>query len=915
MSEHEIAVPRATYRLQLNKDFTFADAAGLAPYLARLGVSHVYLSPILKARQGSTHGYDTVDHTVLNPELGTLDEFRNMAAAFRAEGLGIVLDIVPNHMGVGGHENALWLDVLEWGPASRYADWFDIDWQPSAPLLQGKLLVPFLGASYAQALASGELDLRWDGDKGEFAIWGSGTHKLPLCLASYPDVIGGIARLAGLSERCIALSEASEEGLKTVTGLKQELAARARDGDTAAELRERIDFLNSDAGTTELDRLIDRQHWRPARYSVAADEINYRRFFIVSDLAGVRVERDEVFEHVHQLTFQLVEEGLVEGLRIDHIDGLFDPRGYIDALRARCPRPVYLVVEKILAPGELPRADWDIEGTTGYEFITEAVQFITDPRGESALTAGYQAITGDFASASETERVAKFAIMDFEMAAELDALAERLHELALSRRETCDLTRNSLRNGLRDYVAAMEVYRTYIGTGPLEAEDERRMGVAMAKARRLAPTIDPAVFDFLTRVVSGELCRSDKRYDESVAREVARRVQQFTGPVMAKGLEDTALYRYNRLISLSDVGHHPDRFHASTEQFHDFHRARREWVPHGMLTSSSHDSKRGEDVRARLAVLSGIPEAWLEAVAEWRSLLAEQGATEPHANDLYYLFQTLLGAWPAEFGPEAEIEPEAMQRFGARVDGAMMKAMREARLRTNWSLPDLDYEKQVSAYLAAALELSPSNRFLQRFRRLEARVAAWGAQNGLIVTLLKLTVPGVPDIYQGAEFWEQSLVDPDNRRPVDFAARRAALTEDSEKDSLIGDWRNGALKQQMIATILALRADRPELFAHGSYEPLEFADDQSLFGFRRRNGDDEFVVVLRRFPWRAAGWAEVAVPEGGDGASYAVVFGDGRRKAGQWLARFDRLPVFLAVRSRTGGTDQTSFMTKETADD
>lgn len=914
MSEREIAVPRATYRLQLNKDFTFNDAAALAPYMAELGMSHVYLSPVLKARRGSTHGYDTVDHTVLNPEMGTLDEFRAMAGTFRAQGLGIVLDIVPNHMGVGGDENALWLDVLEWGPASRYADWFDVDWHPGARLLEGKILVPFLGASYADALASGELDLRWDGERGELAVWSSGTHKLPLCLASYPDVIGGISGLAAFSERCEALSEASEEGLKTVTGLKLEIAERAREAHTAEALRARIAHLNSDAGLVELDRLIDRQHWRVARYSVAADEINYRRFFIVSDLAGVRVERHEVFDHVHRLTFQLVEEGLIDGLRIDHIDGLFDPKGYIDALRARCPRPVYLVVEKILAPGELPRADWAIEGTTGYEFITEAIQFITDPRGEAALTEGYRAITGDYSTASETERVAKFAIMDFEMAAELDALAERLHQLALSRPETRDLTRNSLRNGLRDYVAAMEVYRTYLQEGPLDPEDERRMGVAMAKARRMAPTIDPAVFDFLMQVISGELSRGDQRYDGIAARETARRVQQFTGPVMAKGLEDTALYRYNRLISLSDVGHHPDRFHASAEQFHDFHRARKQRVPHGMLTSSSHDSKRGEDVRARLAVLSGVAEEWFEKVAEWRRLLREQGAVEPHANDLYYLYQTLLGAWPTDLAPEAEIDREAMQRFGARVDGAMMKAMREARLRTNWSLPDLDYEKQVSAYLAAALELSPSNRFLRSFRHFEARLAGWGAQNGLIVTLLKLTVPGVPDIYQGAEFWEQSLVDPDNRRPVDFTVRQRALTADGQLDELIGGWRDGRLKQQMIATVLALRASQPELFAQGSYEPLEFADD-SLFGFRRRHGEEEVVVVLRRFPWRSAAWSEVPVPESSDGAPYEVVFGEGRDEAGEWLARFDRLPVFVATASRSAGAAQDDFMTKETSND
>jgi (1->4)-alpha-D-glucan 1-alpha-D-glucosylmutase len=893
MTGRSAPAPRATYRLQLNSDFTFDDAAGLAPYLGKLGISHAYLSPILKARRGSAHGYDTVDHTRLDPALGTLDEFRALAAALRAGGIGIVLDIVPNHVGVGGDENALWLDVLEWGPHSRYADWFDINWSPTPPRLKGKILVPFLGVSYAEALRSGDLDLRWDAKQGEFSVWSSDTHKLPLCLESYPDIIAGLDGVEGLAERCKTLSAASEEDIRTVSLLKAELAQLLAAGsENGQKLARRIAWFNSPDGAADRDRLIQRQFWRPARYSVAADEINYRRFFIVSDLAGFRVESDEVFEHVHRLTFQLVEEGLIDGLRIDHVDGLFDPKAYLLKLRQACPRPIYLVVEKILAPGEMVRDDWQVEGTTGYEFITEAVQVITDPDGEAALTAGYRALTGDFSSVDQTEREAKFVIMDFEMAAELDSLADLLHALAQSHSETRDLTRHSLRNGLREYVAAMEVYRTYVDDGPLHVEDRRRMSLAMARARRLAATVDPAVFDFVERVVSGELCRTDKHYDAAVARDAARRVQQFTGPVMAKGLEDTALYRYNRLLSLSDVGHKPDRFSATAAQFHDFNAARQAHSPLGMVTSSSHDTKRGEDVRARLAALSGCPEAWLAAVAEWQTLLMQAGAPEIHANDSYYLLQTLLGAWPAEYGPESDIDAEVLETFGQRVEGALMKALREARLRSNWSRPDTDYEDKV--YQTLRLALTPSTGFLESFRRFEARLAPWGAENGLIVTALKLTVPGVPDIYQGAEFWEQSLVDPDNRRAVDFARHNAALDGTFGASKAVENWRDGRLKQHMIARLLELRKRAPELFAEGSYEPIAMAD-ATHFAFRRQHGDAGMVVAVRRFPWRDSASERLGTDLGGATPDYRIVLGEGDAGTNGLAALFDRYPVFVAA--------------------
>ncbi len=434
-------IPRATYRLQLTADFPFARAGALAPYLARLGISHAYLSPVLKARRGSQHGYDAVDHTLINPELGGAADFERMVAAFRDHGIGVILDIVPNHMGIGGDENELWLDVLRHGAASRYAEWFDIEWSPSEPTLKDKVLVPFLGSSYAEALERGAFEVRHDARTGEFAIWAEGAHKLPLAPGTVPSIGGpdGLAR------------------------------------------------LNSPDGRDALAALIEAQHWRPARYSVAADDINYRRLFIVSDLAAIRVERDDVFERVHGLVFDLVAAGLVDGLRIDHVDGLYDPRAYCLRLREACPRPIYLVVEKILAPHEPLRADWGVDGTTGYEFGSAVTRLLVDPGSEAALSSAYRSMVGPIAPFEAEERGTKLDIIDFEMAAELDRLATRLRAIAASDPRTADLTRNALRMALRAVVAAMPVYRTYVDRKSLNARDARDIAVAVARAKRATP--------------------------------------------------------------------------------------------------------------------------------------------------------------------------------------------------------------------------------------------------------------------------------------------------------------------------------------------------------------------------------------------------------------------------------------------
>lgn len=842
-------IPRATYRLQLSKAFTFRNVEAIAGYLGQLGVSHAYLSPILQARTGSTHGYDTVDHRGINPELGTLDEFRDMAKTLRDVGVSIILDIVPNHMGIGGAENDLWLDVLEWGPKSPYAEWFDIDWNPVEPSLRNKVLVPFLGRPYGDALRDGALELRFDREAGAFAVWAEGAHKLPVCPTTYGEILKDAGEaLASLASRFNSSADRQES-----SQLQDELAAICDyRPDVGLRVEQATARMNDEAGRGALSRLIERQHWRPARASVAADDINYRRFFIVSDLAAIRVERDDVFDHVHALPLQLIAEGLVEGLRIDHIDGLYDPKAYCLKLRKLSPRPIYLVVEKILAAGELLRADWDVEGTTGYEFSGAVTRLLTDPAGERALTETYQTFTGRHDPLQQVERSAKLDIIDFEMTAELDSLTARLRSIAASSPATADLTRNAIRSALRATVAELHVYRTYVAAGDVSDADKNTVERAIASAREATPALDPAVFAFLEDVMTAPS-------DNSL--EAAMRIQQYTGPVMAKGLEDTALYRFNRLIALSDVGEKPDQFTQSVASFHAFMRSRITEQRNGLLSTSSHDTKRGEDGRARIAAISGHAENWRASVAEWTSQLTRQGAPEIDRNDIYYFFQLLFGAWPAEFAEEKPLQREAFGVFRDRLKAAMLKSVREARLHTNWGVPKKDYETRVEAYVDVALDADNSNSFLQSFRQFEAKLAWDGAQNSLIEAILKLTVPGVPDIYQGAELWEQSMVDPDNRRPVDFTSRHRALEDVRTADlpSLSKDFRNGGIKLAVIAKLLAFRQAHPVLFTHGTYEPVATTgpDAGRILAFTRQRESGRMLVIVALGPWRGAPSASI----------------------------------------------------------
>jgi (1->4)-alpha-D-glucan 1-alpha-D-glucosylmutase len=775
-----ISFPSATYRLQLNKDFTFAHAEALVPYLAELGASHAYLSPILMAQPGSSHGYDTVDHSRINPELGTLDDFSRLAKTLRQAGLGILLDFVPNHMGVGGASNAQWLDLLRHGRESEYANFFDVDWD--APGANGKILVPFLGLTAAEGIAQGQIRLK--ADDGDLAVWAHDTHKLPL----RPQDQEKLLREHGSPEQ----------------------AAEAMTGDALAQL-------------------IERQHWRVAHYLAAADEINYRRFFINSELGGIRIERPEVFDHAHQLIFQLIEEGLVEGLRIDHIDGLRDPKAYVEELVAKSPRPIYLLVEKILAPDETIRSDWPVHGTTGYEFGAMLTRVLTNPDGEMPLSQTYARFTGNITSPQEEAYRCKLRVMDRELAAELATLSRRVAGLAQSVPATRDLTENTLRRALREIIGWMSVYRTYMGDGARDACDRAELTRAIADARKAEPSIWPMAFDFLGQLLLGEL---GEAYDGSQIGEIIARFQQYTGPVMAKGLEDTALYRHNRMVALNEVGAHPEQFHVGIADFHAANQCRLADEPYAMLATSTHDTKRGEDTRARIAAIAERPDVWTAAVDRWRNLLLPSADTID-SNDLYLFFQLLLGGWPAD--NEGMLPQDRRQQMIERLQAAMMKSVREARVHSDWTVQNPDYEDALNRFIAEALG---STAFLEDFRQVEAELAPIGWRLGLAQTILKLTVPGVPDIYRGAEDWEQSFVDPDNRRPVNFSALEQRL----------GKLRDGAegnrfdAKLDVTRRLLSLRNQAPDLFLKGSYEPLVLGE--GILAFRRQHGGETLLVAV-----------------------------------------------------------------------
>ena len=880
-ADAEKPIPRATYRVQLRADFGFDRTAEIADYMARLGVSHLYASPYMKARPGSTHGYDIVDHNALNPELGDAVAFRGMVDALRRNGLSQVLDFVPNHMGVGGSDNGWWLDVLEWGPDSLYAGYFDIEWEPDRRYLQGKVLVPLLGDQFGAVLESGALELRFDAEAGSFAVWAYGTHKLPVRPADYGAILGtDHPELERIGDAFLHLDFARPNQSRRASALKAELAALvAGQPDVAEAVKHRLKRFHGEPGELDswsrLNDLIARQNWRAAYFKVAADDINYRRFFNINELAGLRMEEPELFDVAHRFVLSLVDDGTLDGLRIDHIDGLYDPKGYCERLRRSASRPFYLVVEKILARHERLREDWPIDGTTGYEFANLLGGLYVAPNTEDAFTRLYADFTGRRESFEEVVRTSKIRIMESEMASELHVLARQASRIARCNPRTADFTANILHQALKETIARFPVYRTYVDANGPNDIDRRDIDWAISQARRVEQGPDHSVYDFLHQLLTTDLVAGPHSgYSRQKVLRFAMKFQQYSGPVMAKGLEDTAFYRYNRLVALNEVGGHPDHFGVSVSAFHRANQDRAARWPHAMLGTTTHDTKRGEDTRARLYALSEMPEEWERQIQTWSRLLRArrgdvEGTAPPDRNDEYLFYQLLLGAWPAELTGVAssDLDPQAMTEFAERIAGAMTKSMREAKVHTTWAAPNEAYESAMIGFVHDALDVTRSNAFFDAFLPFQAQLARIGTVNGLSQALLKLTCPGVPDIYQGCELWNLSLVDPDNRRPVDYAARRRLLdeVEGAEIASLLDRWQDGAVKLALTRRVLALRADKPALFRDGDYAPLEAtgARAEHVVAFARTSGDDTVVVATPRLVGTLGerpDWGDTSIP-------------------------------------------------------
>ncbi len=888
--------PRATYRVQLNREFTFAQAAEIVPYLARLGVSHVYCSPFLKARAGSPHGYDIVDHGVLNPELGSEADYELFCATLAAHGMGQMLDIVPNHMGVGADDNPWWLDVLENGQASDYAGFFDIDWQPAKPELTGKVLLPLLEDHYGTVLEKGLLRLVFDAARGELSVRYH-EHRFPLDPKTYPRVLGSqldsldgqnadavafrglVALFDGLPSRHDASPERRAQRNHDKDSLKQRLAGLAQGPGPVAEHIERcVAHANGTPGNSGsfdlFHSILEEQAYRVAFWRVAADEINYRRFFDVNSLAALRMQQPEVFAATHRLVLELIAAGRVDALRIDHPDGLYDPTGYFRVLREAIAArggafpTLYTVVEKILMLQEALPTDWPVDGTTGYDFGELVNGILVDPAAEAPLTKLYDRVRGHSVSCTDILVDRKKLVMRTLMSGELMVLANLLDRLSEGERHTRDYTLHALREALMDVIACFPVYRTYATASGITDTDRARVRQAVADARRRSPAVDVSVFDFLQRVLLLEDMEQWPAAFREAAVDFVMKLQQYTSPVMAKGFEDTTFYSYNRFVALNEVGCDPRQFAVSLESFHRGNRERLTHWPQAMLTTSTHDSKRSEDVRARLDVLSEIPSGWRDRVTRWMRLNHKHktlvgDAFAPDGNDEYLLYQSLLGAWPLE-----RLDEKNLGNLAARIEAYMLKAVREAKVHTSWLNVNEEYEAALVSFIRALFDNPARNRFLADFLPFQEEVGRFGLLNSLTQTLLKLTAPGVPDIYQGNDLWEFALVDPDNRRPVDYGRRRAliesieAMAADTQGRAacvglVLNEIRDGRAKLLVTRAALGLRRELEALFREGSYEPLATsgARAEHVCAFLRRHGSDAIAVVAGR-------WFTRLVPKG-----------------------------------------------------
>jgi len=858
------AIPLATYRLQLTADFNFDNAAAILPYLKALGISHVYASPFMKSRKGSTHGYDVVDHGELNPELGGDSGFERLSSALKANDLGLILDFVPNHVGVHFADNPWWLDILEWGPASPHAGAFDIDWEQLPYRKRGGVLLPLLGAPYGEALERGEIELRYDPEEGSFSCWYY-EHRLPIAPERYGEVLRMVVKEANAESaeagKQILVLASRYRGLRhpnrdEAPGLKSALKGIAGGADIIARgLAAYRAGKDLPTQTLALHHLLERQHYKLGHWRLASSDINYRRFFDVNSLAGLRVEDAETFEAAHRLVRRLIAEGKLQGLRLDHIDGLRDPAQYFQRLRRLIrqaqgtdSKPLYIVVEKILGEGEKLQRFPGVHGTTGYEWMNVLTHLLIDPKGLDPLDEIWRQVSNQPPQLDPVLDAAKRRVLETLLTSEFTVLTRLLARIASGHYSTRDFSADSLRQALELYVLHFPVYRTYLtASGPAE-NDRVLIDETIAKARAEWFAADEGIFDFLRDALTMDLLKPGRPpHSTPRVRRFALKLQQFTGPLMAKSLEDTAFYRYHRLLALNEVGGDPAAKALAVPEFHALMRARAKEWPHGMTATATHDTKRGEDARARLAALSEIPDEWTSTVARWKvlnapHLVADGTKRAPTAAREYMLYQTLLGAWPME-GPD--------ETFVERIQAYALKAVREAKQETSWLNPRPAYEDGLETFIARILDRQCSSEFMDSLSALARRLALLGALNSLSQLTLKATLPGVPDFYQGTEFWDLSLVDPDNRRPVDFAARTEALAalQMPDWDKLAQARDDGRLKLAWTAHLLKIRTELAEVFAQGDYQPLEVGGQHRdhIVAFARRRGRDAAIVVVARW--------------------------------------------------------------------
>ena len=877
----QAVIPRATYRFQLHGEFTFRDATRLIPYLARLGVSHVYCSPYLRARPGSKHGYDIIDHDALNPEIGSWEDFQAFAAELERHGMMQLADIVPNHMGVLAADNAWWQDLLENGPASVAAGFFDIDWHPPEPGLANRVLLPVLGEHYGVELAAGKLQLQFEPERGAFAVHYY-VHRLPIDPGEYPRILGAAvksleARGDGLAHQAQALRSIVEAFSRLprrdetsraridARNLEKEvakgrLASLARsNGAVAHAIEDAVSAMNGrpdePSSFDALHELLEAQAYRAAFWRVASDEINYRRFFDVNDLAAIRQENPAVFEATHRFVIRLVNEGYVHGLRIDHPDGVYDPRAYFRNLVEACGKPPYVAIEKIVAPYENMPVEWTVHGTTGYRFANVVNGLFVDASAEARISRIYHAFIEDGTPYPEITRRARRLILQTSLASELTTLTSRLARIARAERSTRDFTFNTLRAGLTEVLANFPVYRTYIDE-QVRPDDRKYIEWAVTAARNESRAADASVFDFIHDVLTCDLPARSPTLAEEV-RHFARKFQQVSAPVMAKGVEDTAFYRYNRLASLNDVGGDPDEFGFPPGRFHRASANRARHWPHTMLATSTHDNKRSEDVRSRIDVLTEMPAGWRLQLRKWSRMNEAHRAPAddmmaPSRNDEYLLYQVLLGSFPP-----GQPRGKELEAYVERIVAYMHKACREAKVRTSWARINEPYERAVEGFVRAILAERPGNEFLEDFRHACIRVTWLGFLNSISMMAVKYTSPGVPDCYQGNETWDFSLVDPDNRRPVDYERRSSMLGElerfgERAPDSVISEifhkLHDGRAKLYVTWRLLQLRRAREALFREGGYTALRVTGEKSrhAVAFARRRGKEAAVTIAPR---------------------------------------------------------------------